>query len=949
MPRLDCSSLRRKAARFLSLALVFWVTLSVSGFAQTALTGGLRGTVTDKSGAALPGAQVTVQSRSLLKILETTTDSSGRFTLLGLAPATDYEITISAGGFKPELRSGVAIISENTIAVDIAVEVKPVNETVNIIGNDEATLASTPEVFQNLDAMRITTLPSNGRNLIRFALLDPHVRNTSGLGGDGFAQNRLGINGNIFRETHHKLDGSANFDAYTNNSPLQAISIAAVQEFKILTNQFTAEYGGTSAGFTVTTTKSGTNELHGEGFFFGRPSGIQARPPLATLRIPNQLLQYGGAAGGPIKKDRVFLFGNYERTQIERGAFLQERRFQRDGSLLFPADVFVGNVRDQLALLKFDFTLSDRHSVALRLNGSRSYNTNASDRVSGLTRPSNGQVNALQNTGVQASDVYTFGKFINELRLTYINAVPGNSFPLETSVGVQRPGVSAEGFSSFSRFRQQNYQFVDQVTGQFGKHVFRSGLDYVRQKVYDLSYDLLGTYVFPSCDLGVNGDTRETCLAKQPTQFRQIFGKRALRYGQTRFAAFVQDDWRVTPRLTLNLGVRYDYQSIVSDKNNFGPRVGFAFDATGDGKTVVRGGVGVYYDQPFLHGFTQRYLLNAPQAITATYTIPAGDPNFPIFPNSLTNIAGATTPRDLFLQGDDLRSPYTTQFSLGAQRKLFGEWVFTADAVHHTQIKQFTAYDINAPSAFPRTINGQSRTVAAADATRPFFDKNLGYSVYQGVPVRVVRVSANGGVAKYDALDLGLRRRFGNRYQFEAHYVYSSAINSITDDHLGSNPNEFSDVIRAERGPSDFYQRHRFVANGTAALPWQMMLTSVITLASGLPINALTGSDNNGDTFLFDRPINPATGVPFARNAFRGTGHTGVDLSLAKSIALKSDRARLELRADVFNLFNGSNFYNFNKTYGNGAAPAATFQQPLAGVSNVDPGRQFQLGLRMIF
>lgn len=933
------------------LAGVLWMlTTTILCVAQTALTGGLRGTVTDKTGATLPNAQVIVQSRSLSKKVEATTDSAGRFALLGLTPAADYEITVAANGFRGETRNGVAVISENTVAIDIAMTVAQVSESVSVVGSDDTALASTPEISQTLDARRLTELPSNGRNLLRFSLLDPHVRNTSALGGDGFAQNRLGINGSIFRETHHKLDGSANFDAYTNNSPLQAVSIAAVQEYKILTNQFAAEYGGTSAGFTVATTKSGTNELHGEAFFFGRPSGIQARPPLATIRIPNQLLQYGGAVGGAIKKDRVFFFGNYERTQIERGAFLQERRFQRDNSLLFPAGVFTGEVRDQLALLKFDFTFSDKHSLAVRLNGSRSYNTNASDRISGITRPSNGVVNALQNTGVQASDTYAVGKLINELRLTYINAVPGNSFPLESSVGAQRPGISIEGVSSFSRFRQQNYQFTDQVTGQFGRHVVRAGFDYVRQHVFDLSYDLFGTYIFPTCDLGASGDTRATCLAKSPTQFRQLFGKRSLRYGQTRVAGFAQDDWRATARLTLNLGLRYDFQSIVGDdKNNFGPRVGFAFDATGDGKTIIRGGAGVYYDQPFLHGFTQRYLLNGPQAITATFTIPAGDPNFPTFPNSLTAIAGTTPPRDLFLQGKNLRSPYTTQFALGVQRKLFGEWIVTADAVHHTQVKQFTAYDLNAPSAFPRTANGQSRSVAAADATRPLFDPAKGFSVYQGVPVRIVRESVNGGAGTYDALDLGVRRRFANRFQLEAHYVYSSAINSITDDHLGSNPNEFADVIGAERGPSDFHQRHRFVGQGTVSLPWQMTLTPVVTLASGLPINALTGSDNNGDTILFDRPINSATGVPFARNAFRGTGHASIDLSAAKSIALKNDRARLELRADVFNLFNGSNFYNFNKTYGNGATPAATFRQPLAGVSNVDPGRQFQFAARLIF
>jgi hypothetical protein len=914
-----------------NLLLLPWVLLvfaaSVPG--QTALTGGLRGTATDKGGGALPGALVTVESRSLLRKLETTTDSSGRFTLLGLTPATDYEITINATGFKPETRGGVVIVSETIIAVDIAIEVRPVNETVNVLANDDATLSSTPEISQTIDAGRIKTLPANGRNLVRYALLDPHVRNTSALGGDGFAQNRLGINGNIYRETHHKLDGNANFDALFNNSPLQQVSIAAVQEFKVLTNQFTAEYGGTSAGFLVTTTKSGSNELHGEGFFFGRPSGIAARPPLATVRIPNQLLQYGGSIGGPIKKDKTFFFANYERTVQDRGAFLQR-------SLLFPEGFFFGDMNDHLALVKVDHRFSDMNTLAVRVNGNRNTNTNAGDRIGGLIRSSNAQVNALQNVGAQINHTMTVGKLINELRVSYINALPSNSYPLTPSVGVIRPGVSTEGFSAFSSVRLRNSQIVDQITIQFGRHVIRAGGDYVRQKIYDFGFNQFGDYRFSACDAST--ETAAQCLAKAPTQYVQRFGTAALRSGQTRFAAFVQDDWRATPKLTLNLGLRYDWQSILDDRNNFGPRIGFAYDPRGNGDTVIRGGVGVYYDQPFYHGYIQHFLLGGVIAPTFTYTIAAGDPAFPQFPNSLSAPpSGSSLPRrDLFLRGDNTRSPYTTQESFGVQQRIAGGWVATTDVIHHLAVKQLQPFDINAASPFPRTAPGQMRSVADADRTRAF-------TTYQGAPTRIVRRMANAGKAYYNALDLGLRRRFSERHQFEAHYVYSSAINSITDDHMSVNPNEFSDTVGGERGPSDFHQRHRFVANGTVALPWRTTFTTVASLASGLPVNAITGVDNNGDTVVVDRPVG------FGRNAFRAPRQTSFDMSIAKSVALYKERARLEFRADIFDLFNGSNFYRLNNVYGNGATPQPTFLQPVAGVTNVDPGRQFQFGLRMIF
>ena len=376
------------------------------------------------------------------------------------------------------------------------------------------------------------------------------------------------------------------------------------------------------------------------------------------------------------------------------------------------------------------------------------------------------------------------------------------------------------------------------------------------------------------------------------------------------------------------------------DRNNFGPRLGLAYDLTGDGKTVLRAGVGVYYDQPFFHGFTQRYLLNAPQALTASVTLPFGAAGFPTFPNSLprslSDLPTALPIRNLFLRGANLRSPYTTQESFGIQRKLGSDWTLSADVIHSFSVKQLTAYNLNAPSPFARTAFGQTRTVASADATRPF-------TTYGGARVRNVLESANAAKANYDALSVSLAKRFAQRFSLDARYVYSSAINSLTDDHLGANPNEFSDIVRGERGPSDFNQRHRFVAFGTLALPFAVNLTGVATMASGLPVNAITGLDNNGDTLVFDRPAG------FGRNAFRAPRQTAFDLSLAKDTNLGGERVKLEWRADVFNLFNGSNFQRVNNVYGNGVAPVATFLRPLAGVANVDPGRQFQFALRVKF
>jgi hypothetical protein len=399
----------------------------------------------------------------------------------------------------------------------------------------------------------------------------------------------------------------------------------------------------------------------------------------------------------------------------------------------------------------------------------------------------------------------------------------------------------------------------------------------------------------------------------------------------------------LTNQLTLNIGLRHDYQSIIEDKNNFGPRLGFAYDVAGKGTTVIRGGAGVYYDQPFYHGFAQRYLQGGATSQTRTIMLNATEfaASGLTFPNSFDPRdprAVPLAPRNLFLRGEDLRSPYTAQFSLGVQQKLYRDFIFNADVIHNFSRKQLTVFNRNAASPFVRTDFGQTRSVAAANATRPF-------TMFLGVPVRNVLVSTNAGNSEYNALSIGVSKRFGNRYTFASNYVFSSAIDSVTDDHLGANPNDFSDVIGAERAPSDFNQRNRFVTYGTVNLPYQFELTGVATLASGLRINPLTGVDNNGDGNTTDRPFG------FERNSFSGASHKRLDASLVKKIAIQSlaENMRLEIRADVFNLFNNSNFYRFNNTYGNGATPAASFGRPLSGISSVDPGRQIQFGARFVF
>jgi outer membrane receptor protein involved in Fe transport len=890
--------------------------------AQTEVTAGLRGTVTaEGSGLSVGGARVVVTNTALRVQRREVTDEAGGYLVAGLPPGDGYEISVSAEGFRPMTSGRVTLVSGNVATVSLSLPLDGLVESVDVIDAGAGVVSNAPEVSQIISPRQLTELPANGRNLNRFALLDPHVRNTGGLGSDGSSAQRLSINANSFRMTYYKLDGNSNYDFVYANAPQQQVSLSAVQEFKVLTNQYSAEYGGTSAGIVSTVTRSGTSEFHGEGFYFLRPSGLQSAPPVSTRRVPNELQQAGGSLGGPLFNERATFFINYEHARQNRGAFVQS-----------PAPlVFVGHSRDHLGLARFDYQPSNTHSMSLRLNASRNTNDNSNDRVSGFTQPSAATLSRTQGVGGQFTDRTVWGTAVNELRVSYVNSIPSASATLTPQVSVVRPNYSTEGGSTYSWARTQTWQFADQLALQHGTHELKIGGDFARQRVRDFSYNSFGEYRF------ANGAPR---AGETYVDFTQRFGTGFVRYGQTLASGFVQDNWRVTPRLTANLGLRYDYQSSTNDRNNFAPRLGFAWDISGDSKTILRGGAGVFYDQYYMY-ITRRFLLEGVDALIRTYRFTPTQAGAPIFPNSLAEppAGAAEAIRDyIYLPGEKLLNPYNMQFSLGFQRALSGDWILTADMIHSRTLKQQRVNDINAPAPFTPTATRRTRTAAEADMTRPFG------TTYGGVRVRKVARIENTASSNYDALDLGLLKRFSKRFQFESHYVYSSALNySMFFGEADTGiPNQFGLSDRLERGPSDFHQRHRFVAHGLFELPFGAQVSFISTLASGLPVNPVTGLDDNGDGYRTDRPAG------FGRNSFRTPAQASFDATLAKRFVLSED-VWLELRGEVYNLFNRNNYIKLNNIYGSAAAPDANFLTPLAGVQNSDPGRQFQFGARLLF
>lgn len=875
----------------------------------------IEGTILAKDKPVAPvNARVSFGGRSVVA------DAQGRYRVDGFAAGARVHAVASAPGFASVERD-IEVAGNGVMVVDWALPLLNRSESVVVEGGLLSVRSNAPEHGQTVTRAQLEDLPSNGRRLMRFALLDPHVRPAIGLGADGNDSYRLSINASSYRHTAYLIDGTINYDWYLAVAPQQPVSVGAVEEVKVLSGQYAAEFGTTTAGLVSVATKSGTDQFHGEAIGFLRPNGIQAQAPLAAAslaHIPNRREQWGGSLGGPIRRSKTYVFGNYEGSHQERGAYIQSP----------VPGFFTGNIDEHYALAKVDHWFSDNNWLSWRANGHAFQGDNVNDFVSGFNQPSFGRVAKLQSHGSQLSWHAVAGRAFNELKASYASYVPNSAFPLSPSVGVSRPSYAVEGNSSHSWAHVRNLSVGDVVAVGAGKHQVKAGVSYLRQTLKDFAYTPLGTYTYAA---------GPPTAGQNPLRFAQTFGMANLRYGQTVASGFVQDDMRLHPRVSLNLGLRYENQSITQDRNNFAPRAGLAWDLRGDGKTVVRAGAGMFYDQYYLYIYRRFYSL-AIDAPTASYTVPFGDPAFPVFPNSLAAPpAGISSGRrDIMIKPDRMLNPYSLQYTLAVERALWNGFTLKVDGLHSHVLKQIRVNDINHPAPFLRTAPGQVRTAAQADVSRPF-------TTWSGVPVRLIALIENSASSIYDSVTVSVRKQT-RRYFVDAHYAASSSATytMFHGDANGGVPNEWDNFGSAERGPSDFHQRHRFVANGTTFLPWGLQLSMSAFVSSGLPVNPLTGTDNNGDTYSADRPVG------FGRNSFRGPKQIQFDTGLRKSIRV-TEKVRFDVRAEAFNVFNRSNYINVNNVYGDTGVARATFLSPIAGVVNTDPSRQLQLALKVWF
>jgi hypothetical protein len=945
-------SVRSKLALPFAFCALFSLLLAAAQ-AQTPGIGAIRGQVLDSAGAPVAGAEVTVINEATGFSRTTRTDARGLYSLPELPLTGTYRIQAQGEGLSPQEQSGIQLRAGQTAAIDVVLNPAKVEAAITVYGAAGGVQTGTPQLGDRFDTTRIQETPIIGRKLTSLPLLDSAVRSARGT-GDLFLNNTLFvINGGGRRQAGFTIDGSTADDAWGRQTIFTNVPLGAIQEFTVLTSSFSAEYGRSAGGAINLVTRTGTNDLRGDVVALYRPGSLQADAPVTGQKSSDELKQGSAFLSGPLVRDRAYWSIAGEYNDQDRDSIIT--------SPLAPG-VYTGSYRQRLFFVRADADLNAQNHLFGRYNLDHFSDTNPQDVVGGINLPSAGRTFRRDTDTVQVGDTTVLGaNAFNDARLVWQNGDPITQFdPHDPSTQYVRPGASTEGESRYALLTNRQEQLADTVSLSLGSHLLKIGGDYLHSRSGGNGQEfgspfVLGQFTFKP---GISPSIPTSQLTINDVQrFTQGFGNVHYSLTDNLWSLFVQDDYRLRSDLVLNLGVRYDRQDLTDDTNNIAPRLGFAWNPGNSPNTTIRGGYGIYYSQIQTN-------------IDASWELggPTGFFNFGVapgqlgFPTSLAPLpgfpAGAVLPaRDVTIRPGragyynqffdisrlngypgSLVNPRTTQATLGAEQELGPQWFLSVDGVHANTTDIPRSLDLNAPAEFARNAPGQVRAGTVADSTRPIAPVANGY--------RRILATVNNGESKYDGLQLNLRKNFAGQGGMLLSYTLSHTRNNVESDAPGGDPNDAHE-LRKEWADSLLDQRHRGVLSGWVRLPLELRFGGIAEYATGRPFNITTGADNNGDGANTDRPV--IDGHVVGRNAGRGKDLYQITLFLERDFPIGF--GTLGLRGEVFNVTNHENVVGYNGVYGNDPSgqPLATFGQPLGGLANVEPGRQWQFQARLRF
>jgi hypothetical protein len=1065
----------------LALCLLVILALGTAASAQT-FRGTILGTVTDTSGASVPGASVTIRNidTGLLRTVATSDDGSYAAPEL---PLGSYTISVEKAGFKTGKVTAVKVEVNSELRADVVLQTGDLAQTVEVIGGELPMVESTSNTLGGIVEAKIAaSLPVNGRDYQKLILLVPGATSApDGITDSPGSYGTVSVNGARGRSNNYLLDGTDMNDGYRNDpaineggvfgTPATILPIEAIAEIHVESN-FEAEYGRSAGAAINIVTKSGTNAFHGTGFDFLRNTDLNARNYFNTVssgpQQPFHMNQFGGAIGGPIFKDKTFFFVDYEGVR-ETGAEASP------ACVPLPADISanapiqgdltsINPVVQKLLALNPWPTATDPTTDCYANGGTNAaLSTPFSNRVdNGIVKIDHSfnqnnlltgryyigdstQLFPLALTGggllpnyntrvptrvqlISISYVSTLSpSIINESRIGW-NRFAEGFFPEDrsfdpSSIGLDTVGVNTPNNSNPYNFglpvilvgglaqlgadkadpRQRvdtNWHYIDNISWKTGKHDIKFGYEFRRTSVSQIfNRTFRGKLQFAN-QFDSAGNLTESSLqeflAGTPTSGTQGIGSTNRNTFENSHAFYVQDSIRMNRRFTLNLGLRYDYFGIVQEKhgmfnnvdpttgqvfpvgngrlyqpdyNNWAPRVSAAWDITGQGRTVIRAGYGIFYDAVSQDMFLGHIPFSSSFDPGAAYSglpgvgqISFGNPvpSQP-FQDGVPVFGGYTPMADSFGVDPNIRSPYLENYNLNIQQQLTKKMVLQVGYVGSQGKKLWDFRDINQPSAAQIFASDCPNGPAATPGTpcpggfiNPVpgpLNPNRNYIYWQ----------ESAAKSTYNALQTSLRVDNWHGLTMNLNFTWSHSIDTASDgeDYVpnAAQPTD-STNLASNRGNSNFDIRKRFTWNFVYAFPnrkgsWEKLtdgwgLNGILTVQSGAPFHMIYSEDDyDGAGTFFSKPdvVGPikfnysdpshfldlssfavpctvTTGfdgaagscVPgtrhfgnLGRNSLVGPAFRQFDFSIFKNTSI-TERVKLELRLEAYNLFNHPNF-----------------------------------------